>query len=169
LASLLCRGITGRAQASAPHPQIGPYVQRPIQSADHICIAFGGGTVQNLRFVSKTESCHTSSTCKVRAVHRRFLAFGLSALVFDACAETHQSARHPSVPAQVAPKVIQVISNPSGAAVAVNQEYSGDVIAFPAEVESGNYTVERTFLGFAGGIAKAITGQQSNQDSRQPQ
>jgi hypothetical protein len=132
------------------------------------CIAFGGGAVQNPRFVRETESCHTSSTSKVRAVHRRFLAFGLSALVFGACAETHQSAHHPSVPTPVAPKAIQVISNPSGAPVAVNQEYSGDVIAFPAEVESGNYTVERTFLGFASGIAKAITGQQFNQDSRQP-
>jgi hypothetical protein len=102
-------------------------------------------------------------------VYRRFLAFGLGALVFGACAEIHQSARHPSAPTPAAPKAIQVISNPSGAPVAVNREYSGDVIAFPAEVESGNYTVERAFLGFAGGIAKAITGEQSNQDSRQPQ
>ena len=102
-------------------------------------------------------------------MHRHFLAFGLGALVFGACAQTNQSAGNPSVPTPSAPKAIQVISNPSGAPVAANQEYAGDVIAFPAEVENGNYTVEKTFLGFASGIAKAITGQQSNQDFRPSQ
>jgi hypothetical protein len=102
-------------------------------------------------------------------VHRHFLAFGLGVLIFGACAQAPQSARHPSAPTPAAPKAIPVISNPSGAPVAVKQEYAGDVITFPAEFENGNYTVERTFLGLASGIAKAITGQQSNQDSRQPQ
>jgi hypothetical protein len=107
-------------------------------------------------------------TCLQRAAHRRFLAFGFGALLFGACAQTPQSAHNPSVPTPATPKAIQVISNPSGAPVAVNQEYSGDVIAFPAEVENGNYTVEKAFLGFASGIANAITGQQSNQGSPQP-
>lgn len=133
------------------------------------CIAFGAGAAQNARLVSEKQSHHTSSNCKVRTVHRHFLAFGLGALVLGACAQTNQSARNRSEPTPSAPKAIQVISNPSGAPVAVNQAYAGDVIAFPAEVENGNYTVERTFLGFATGIAKAITGQQSNQDFRQPQ
>jgi hypothetical protein len=132
------------------------------------CIAFGAGAVHNARFVSETECHHTSSTCKICAVDKHWLTFGLGALVISACAQSPESARHPSVPTSAGSKGIQVISNSSGAPVAVNQEYSGDVIAFPAEVENANYMVERGFLGFASGIANAVTGQQSNQDSRQP-
>jgi hypothetical protein len=99
-------------------------------------------------------------------VHRQWFTFGLGVLVLGACAQTPQSAYH--VPVPPAPNTIQVISNPQGARIEVNQEYVGEVIKFPAEAEAGNYSLEKTLLGFGTAIAKAITGQQSNEDLHQP-
>jgi hypothetical protein len=99
------------------------------------------------------------------AVQKQWLSFGLGVLVLGACTQTPQSAYH--VPVPPAPKTSQVLSNPQGARIAVNQEYLGEVIKFPAETESGNYTLEETLLGFGNAIVKAITGQQSNEDPHQ--
>jgi hypothetical protein len=63
---------------------------------------------------------------------------------------------------------MQVISDPTGARIAVNQEYLGEVIRFPAEAEYGKYAIERTILGAGAAIAKAVTGQQSGENSHQP-
>jgi hypothetical protein len=63
---------------------------------------------------------------------------------------------------------MQVISNSPGARIEVNPEYVGEVIKFPTEEEAGKYTLEKTLLGFGTAIAKAITGQQSNEDPHQP-
>ncbi len=100
----------------------------------------------------------------------QWLAFGLGVLVFSACAQTPQSAYHPPVPPPplAAPKTKQVISDPTGARIAVNQEYLGEVISFPAEAENGKYAFERTILGAGAAIVKAITGQQSGEDPHQP-
>jgi hypothetical protein len=100
------------------------------------------------------------------AVQKQWLSFGLGVLVLGACTQTPQIAYH--VPVPPAPKTSQVLSNPQGARIAVNQEYLGEVIKFPAETESGNYTLEETLLGFGNAIVKAITGQQSNEDPHQP-
>ena len=100
------------------------------------------------------------------AVHRQWLSFGLGVLVLGACTQTPQSAYH--VPVSPAPKTNQVFSNPPGARIEVSQEYVGEVIKYPAEAESGNYTLERTLLGFGNAIVKAISGQQSNEDPHQP-
>ncbi len=63
---------------------------------------------------------------------------------------------------------MQVISDPTGARIAVNQEYLGEVISFPTEAENGKYAIERTILGAGAAIVKAITGQQSGEDPHQP-
>ena len=98
-------------------------------------------------------------------MHRQWLTFGLGVLVLGACAQTPQSAYH--VPVPPAPKTIQVISDPAGARIEVNQEYLGEVIKYPAEEEDGNYSLEKTLLGYGTAIVKAITGQQSNEDPHQ--
>jgi len=110
------------------------------------------------------------SLLKSALVFTQWLAFGLGVLVFSACAQTPQSAYHPPVPTPplAAPKTKQVISDPTGARIAVNQEYLGEVISFPAEAENGKYAFERTILGAGAAIVKAITGQQSGEDPHQP-
>ena len=107
---------------------------------------------------------------KSALVLSQWLAFGLGVLVFSACAQTPQSAYHPPVPPPplAAPKTMQVISDPTGARIAVNQEYVGEVITFPAEAENGKYAFERIILGAGAAIAKAITGQQSGENPQQP-
>jgi hypothetical protein len=96
---------------------------------------------------------------------RQWMAFGLGVLIFSGCAQMPQSAYHPPVPTPptAVPKTMQVISDPTGARIAVNQEYLGEVIRFPADVENATYTLERTILGAGAGIVKAITGQQSSE------
>ena len=108
---------------------------------------------------------YVSSTYSVRAVHRQWLTFGLGVLVLGACTQTPQSAYH--VPGPPAPKTGQVFSNPPGASIEVSQEYIGEVIKNPTEIESEKYSLEKTLLGFGSAIAKAITGQQSNEDPNQ--
>jgi hypothetical protein len=97
---------------------------------------------------------------------KQWLVFGLGVLIFSACAQTPQSAYHPPVPTPptAVPKTMQVISDPTGARIAVNQEYLGEVITFPTEVENGKYALERTILGVGSAIVKAITGQQSSEN-----
>lgn len=102
-------------------------------------------------------------------MHTQWFAFGLSALLFGACAHAPQTAYNPSAPASAVPKITQVISDPAGAHSEPNPEYLGDVVRFPAEEENVNYAVERTFTGFGAAIVKAITGQQSNEHPRGPQ
>jgi hypothetical protein len=99
-------------------------------------------------------------------VHTQWFAFGLSVLLFGACAHTPQTAYHPSAPASAVPKITQVISDPASADSEPNREYLGEVVGFPAEVENVDYAVERTFTGFGAAIGKAITGQQSNEPPR---
>ena len=60
------------------------------------------------------------------------------------------------------PKITQVISDPAGTRSEPKPEYLGDVVKFPAEMESVNYGVERTFAGIGAAIAKALNGQQSD-------
>jgi hypothetical protein len=96
---------------------------------------------------------------------KQWLAFELGVLIFSACAQTPQSAYHPPVatPPTAVPKTMQVISDPTGARIAVNQEYLGEVIRFPAEAENVEYALERTILGAGAAIVKAVTGQQSSE------
>ena len=99
------------------------------------------------------------------------LAFGLGVLIFSACAQTPQRAYHPPVPPPplAVPKTMQVISDPTGARIALNQEYLGEVIRLPAEAENGKYALEKTFLGAGAAIVKAITGQRSSEPSHRPE
>jgi hypothetical protein len=106
---------------------------------------------------------------KSARVHTPWLAFGVGVLVFSACAQTPQSAYHPPTPPLARPKTMQVISDPTNARIAVNQEYVGSVIKFPAEAENVKYVIERTILGAGTAIVKAINaGQLSSENPHQP-
>jgi hypothetical protein len=101
---------------------------------------------------------------------QQWLSFGLGVVIFSACAQTPQSAYHPRVPGPplAGPKTMLVISDPTEARIAVNQEYLGEVIKFPAEQENGKYAFERTILGAGAAIVRAITGQRSSEPPDRP-
>jgi hypothetical protein len=119
------------------------------------------GSLQKIAPDAKQSGGKAISLLKSALVLTQWLAFGLGVLVFSACAQTPQSASHPPAPPLAAPKTMEVISDPTSARIAVNQEYLGEVIRFPAEAENGKYAFERTILGAGAAIARAITGQSS--------
>jgi hypothetical protein len=76
-------------------------------------------------------------------VHRQTVASALAILLITACVQTPPSASSPRPPAQPATKTIQVISDPSGARIEVNNDYVGDApLSIRVPELDGNFTID---------------------------